>query len=170
MWRRHCGKPVRRCWAGHETGPERDCPPPGAAGSRCGGGGGLGPGLPKRELEGTVTPRLLGGGCPFCLPGEQIWIGTCATVPQGVLFAVTLGVETDRLLRRWSVSPWPRRRWARRGVRGVVDDLCRLLRRPVAPTGGRGIPDTPFSPGYGDWSLAAQDRLWDLPRPQSGSG
>ena len=78
----------------------------------------------QRELEGTVTPRLLGRRLSLSLfAGESRdldWHLRHCT--QGVLFAVTLGAETDR-----------------------------LLRRPAAPTGGRGIPDTPLQSGV--WGL-----------------
>ena len=60
----------------------------------------------QRELEGTVTPRLLGRRLSLSLfAGESRdldWHLRHCT--QGVLFAVTLGAETDRLLRRWSVQ------------------------------------------------------------------
>lgn len=85
------------------------------------GGGGLGPGL-QRELEGTVTPRLLGRRLSLSLfAGESRdldWHLRHCT--QGVLFAVTLGAETDRLLRRWSVQSHGQGGGGPGGVRGVA--------------------------------------------------
>ena len=85
----------------------------------------------QRELEGTVTPRLLGRRLSLSLfAGESRdldWHLRHCT--QGVLFAVTLGAETDGLLPQLGAGEF------------------------LTP---------PFSPGYGDWSLAAQDRVLDL--------
>ena len=66
MWRRALRKTCRRCWAGHETGPERDCPLPGGRREAAvAGGGGLGPGLPAGTGRDSDPPSAGEAAVPF---------------------------------------------------------------------------------------------------------
>ncbi|MFR1515834.1 MAG: hypothetical protein ACLSTT_00685 [Evtepia gabavorous] len=119
----------------------------------------------QRELEGTVTPRLLGRRLSLSLfAGESRdldWHLRHCT--QGVLFAVTLGAETDRLLRRWSVQSMAKAAVGQAVCAVWLDDLCAAYCAGLLPQLGAGeFLTPPFSPGYGDWSLTAQGRVLDL--------
>ncbi len=128
------------------------------------GGGGLGPGLPAGTGRDS-DPRLLGRRLSLSLfAGESRdldWHLRHCT--QGVLFAVTLGAETDRLLRRWSVQSMAKAAVGQAVCAVWLDDLCAAYCAGLLPQLGAGeFLTPPFSPGYGDWSLAAQDRVLDL--------
>ena len=115
----------------------------------------------QRELEGTVTPRRLGRRLSLSLfAGESRdldWHLRHCT--QGVLFAVTLGAETDRLLRRWSVQSMAKAAVGQAVCAVWLDDLCAAYCAGLLPQLGAGeFLTPPFSPGYGDWSLAAPEK------------
>ena len=119
----------------------------------------------QRELEGTVTPRLLGRRLSLSLfAGESRdldWHLRHCT--QGVLFAVTLYpsiravLNSDEALQQ-SIA---RLNGLEKGKvkLGAFNSVCAGL---LPQLGAGEFLTPPFSPGYGDWSLAAQDRVLDL--------
>ena len=93
----------------------------------------------QRELEGTVTPRTLGRRLSLSLFAGQSrdldhHLRHCT---EGILFAVTLGAETDRLLRRWSAQSM-----AKAAQRQVLDLLQAPKRIGLTLTaGGMLVPE-----------------------------
>ena len=119
----------------------------------------------QRELEGTVTPRTLGRRLSLSLFAGQSrdldhHLRHCT---EGILFAVTLGAETDRLLRRWSAQSMAKAAVGQAVCAVWLDQLCADYCDSFLPTLDEGQYLTPaFSPGYGDWDLAAQRQVLDL--------
>ena len=119
----------------------------------------------QRELEGTVTPRTLGRRLSLSLFAGQSrdldhHLRHCT---EGILFAVTLGAETDRLLRRWSAQSMAKAAVGQAVCAVWLDQLCAEYCDSFLPTLDEGQYLTPsFSPGYGDWDLAAQRQVLDL--------
>lgn len=119
----------------------------------------------ERELTDLVRPRSVRRLLDAAdLPGESKDLSNhLRHSPRCVLYAVTLGAETDRLLRRWAARSMAKAAVGQ-GVCAVwLDDLCAALCREIAeelPPGTFLTP--PFSPGYGDWDLAVQGRVLAL--------
>ena len=119
----------------------------------------------QRELEGTVTPRTLGRRLSLSLFAGQSrdldhHLRHCT---EGILFAVTLGAETDRLLRRWSARSMAKAAVGQAVCAVWLDQLCAEYCDSFLPTLDEGQYLTPaFSPGYGDWDLVAQRQVLDL--------
>ena len=82
---------------------------------------------------------------------------------EGILYAVTLGPEADRLLRRWSAQSMAKAAVGQAVCAAWLDDLCAaycaILEQDLAP--GEYLTP-PYSPGYGDWDLGAQPLVLDL--------
>ena len=164
------GKPVEGAGPDHDDWTRERLPATwGPPGSRCGrSAAAWARGLPAGTGRDSDPPSAGEAAVPFpvCRGRAGIWTGTgCRTVPRCVLFAVTRGGwRPTACSRRYGVSsPWPRRRWARRSCAVWLDDAVRrLLRRPgCGPNWGAGeFLTPPFSPGYGDWSLTAQGRVF----------
>lgn len=116
----------------------------------------------ERELFRSVTPRHVFRTIPVtALPGESRnlthHLRHCSDC---VLYAVTLGAETDRLLRRWSARSMAKAAVGQAVCAAWLDELCAELCKGLA---GEGIYLTPpYSPGYGDWDLSVQSILLDL--------
>ena len=80
-----------------------------------------------------------------------------------VLYAVTLGAETDRLLRRWSAQSMAKAAVGQAVCAAWLDDLCAGLCLEIAGELEEGNYLTPpFSPGYGDWPLTVQSGVLEL--------
>lgn len=118
----------------------------------------------QRELAQTVTPRHLGRRLPLTLFQGQSrdldhHLRHCR---EGILYAVTLGPEADRLLRRWSAQSMAKAAVGQAVCAAWLDELCAAycatLEQDLAP--GEYLTP-PFSPGYGDWDLAAQQTVLD---------
>lgn len=118
----------------------------------------------QRELAQTVTPRHLGRRLPLTLFQGQSrdldhHLRHCR---EGILYAVTLGPEADRLLRRWSAQSMAKAAVGQAVCAAWLDELCAAycesLQQGLAP--GEYLTP-PFSPGYGDWDLAAQQTVLD---------
>lgn len=118
----------------------------------------------QRELAQAVTPRHLGRRLPLTLFQGQSrdldhHLRHCR---EGILYAVTLGPEADRLLRRWSAQSMAKAAVGQAVCAAWLDDLCAAycatLEQDLAP--GEYLTP-PFSPGYGDWDLAAQQTVLD---------
>ena len=118
----------------------------------------------QRELAQTVTPRHLGRRLPLTLFQGQSrdldhHLRHCR---EGILYAVTLGPEADRLLRRWSAQSMAKAAVGQAVCAAWLDDLCAAycatLEQDLAP--GEYLTP-PYSPGYGDWDLAAQQTVLD---------
>ena len=118
----------------------------------------------QRELAQTVTPRHLGRRLPLTLFQGQSrdldhHLRHCR---EGILYAVTLGPEADRLLRRWSAQSMAKAAVGQAVCAAWLDALCAAycesLQQGLAP--GEYLTP-PFSPGYGDWDLAAQQTVLD---------
>ena len=124
----------------------------------------------QRELEGTVTPRTLGRRLSLSLFAGQSrdldhHLRHCT---EGILFAVTLGAETDRLLRRWSAQSMAKAAVGQAVCAVWLDQLCADYCDSFLPTLDEGQYLTPsFSPGYGDYPIEMQKeylRILDAPR------
>ena len=119
----------------------------------------------QRELEGTVTPRTLGRRLSLSLFAGQSrdldhHLRHCT---EGILFAVTLGAETDRLLRRWSAQSMAKAAVGQAVCAVWLDQLCADYCDSFLPTLDEGQYLTPaFSPGYGDLPLTLQGPLLNL--------
>lgn len=118
----------------------------------------------QRELAQAVTPRHLGRRLPLTLFQGQSrdldhHLRHCR---EGILYAVTLGPEADRLLRRWSAQSMAKAAVGQAVCAAWLDELCAAycesLQQGLAP--GEYLTP-PFSPGYGDWDLAAQQTVLD---------
>lgn len=119
----------------------------------------------QRELERTVTPRSLGRRLSLAPLVEESrdlahHLRHCQ---EGLLYAVTLGAEADRLLRRWSAQSMAKAAAGQAVCAVWLDRLCEDYCAEARKHLGAGVYLTaPFSPGYGDWSLSAQGRILDL--------
>lgn len=121
----------------------------------------------EQELTGAVTPR----SCSRRLRLDQVdWrensrdlakhLSHCEEV---ILFALTLGAEADRLLRRWGAQSMAKAAVGQACCAVWLDDLCSDLCREFGRELPKGRYLTPaFSPGYGDWDLSAQQGVLDL--------
>ena len=119
----------------------------------------------QRELEQTVVPRTLGRRLSLSLfAGESRDLDHhLRHCTEGYLFAVTLGAETDRLLRRWSAQSMAKAAVGQAVCAVWLDDLCADYCASLLPQLEAGAYLTPpFSPGYGDWDLSAQGRVLNL--------
>ncbi len=102
----------------------------------------------QRELEGTVTPRTLGRRLSLSLFAGQSrdldhHLRHCT---EGILFAVTLGAETDRLLRRWSAQSMAKAAVGQAVCAVWLDQLCADYCDSFLPTLDEGQYLTPASP------------------------
>ena len=111
----------------------------------------------EAELTAAATPRSLGRRL-----SRSLFAG------QSILYAVTLGAEADRLLRRWGAQNMAKAAVGQAVCATWLDTLCEEYCAALLPELGPGVYLTaPFSPGYGDWPLAAQAQvlaLLDAPR------
>lgn len=118
----------------------------------------------QRELEGTVIPRTLGRRLSLSLfAGESRDLDHhLRHCTEGILFAVTLGAETDRLLRRWSAQSMAKAAVGQAVCAVWLDDLCAGYCESLLPHLGEGEYLTP----------PLQPRLWGLGsgRPAAGAG
>lgn len=79
---------------------------------------------------------------------------------EGFLYAVTLGGETDRLLRRWTAQSMAKAAVGQAVCAVWLDRLCADLCQQLQASLAAGEYLTPpFSPGYGDWDLTAQGQV-----------
>lgn len=116
----------------------------------------------EAELSAVVIPRYLSrrvalAALPYVSGDLSRHLAHCE---EGFLLAVTLGADCDRLLRRWSVSHMGRAAVGQACAAAWMDDCCDqyclTLEGGLAPGECR-LP--PYSPGYGDFSLAYQGDL-----------
>ena len=116
----------------------------------------------ERELFRSVTPRHVSRTVPVSsLPGESRdlthHLRHCSDCG---LYAVTLGAEADRLLRRWSARSMAKAAVGQAVCAAWLDELCADLCGDLAGEGRYLTP--PYSPGYGDWDLSVQGTLLNL--------
>lgn len=119
----------------------------------------------QRELEGTVTPRSIGRRLSLALfQGESRDLDRhLRHCREGFLFALTLGSEADRLLRRWAAQSMAKAAVGQAVCAVWLDELCDGYCGQLKKELQAGEYLTmPYSPGYGDWDLAAQGRVLDL--------
>lgn len=119
----------------------------------------------QRELERAVLPRIIGRRLALAhLIGESRDLAHhLRHCQEGFLYAVTLGAETDRLLRRWSAQSMAKAAVGQAVCAAWLDQLCADYCQGIQAQLGPGEYLTPaFSPGYGDWSLSAQGQVLDL--------
>lgn len=124
----------------------------------------------QAELTAAVTPRSLGRRLSRSLFAGQSrdldhHLRHCR---EGILYAVTLGAEADRLLRRWGARSMAKAAVGQAVCAAWLDALCADYCAALLPELKPGEYLTaPFSPGYGDWPLEAQRQvltLLDAPR------
>ena len=119
----------------------------------------------EAELDRLTSPRTVRRRLPVAqLPGESRDLARhLQHCQECILYAVTLGAETDRLLRRWSARSMAKAAVGQAVCAVRLDGLCAALCRET----GRELEEeryltAPFSPGYGDWDLSVQSRVLDL--------
>ncbi len=114
------------------------------------------------ELFRSATPRSVSRTIPVSLlPGKSRDLARhLRHCSDCVLYALTLGAETDRLLRRWGARSMAKAAVGQAVCAVWLDELCAELCGGLAGEGQYLTP--PFSPGYGDWDLSVQGRLLDL--------
>lgn len=123
-----------------------------------------------RELEGMAAPRRLGRRLSLSLfQGQSRDLDRhLRHCKEGILYAVTLGAEADRLLRRWGAVNMAKAAVGQACCAAWLDELCADYCAQMQAELPEGVYLTPpFSPGYGDWSLEEQGRvltLLDAPR------
>lgn len=113
----------------------------------------------ERELEKAARPGSISRRLRVAdLPGESLDLARhLRHCTDCVLYAVTLGAETDRLLRRWSAQSMAKAAVGQAVCAVWLDELCAALCAGLAEEAGEGEYLTPpFSPGYGDWALSVQ--------------
>ena len=74
---------------------------------------------------------------------------------------MTLGAETDRLLRRWSARSMAQAAVGQAVCAVRLDEFCADLCDEIHREAGDYLTP-PFSPGYGDWDLSVQSKVLDL--------
>lgn len=123
------------------------------------------------ELERTARPRAVWKVFPLTL-GE----GTAALAgltfdsrslrrhldgcAQAALFAATLGVECDRLLRRYGASDMGRAVMVQACAASLLEVYCDQCCEKLSAETGRYLRPR-FSPGYGDWPVRDQRGILD---------
>lgn len=124
----------------------------------------------QAELTAAVTPRSMGRRL-----SRSLFTGQSRDLDhhlrhcrEGILYAVTLGAEADRLLRRWGARSMAKAAVGQAVCAVWLDALCADYCAALLPELEPGEYLTaPFSPGYGDWPLEAQRQvltLLDAPR------
>ena len=124
----------------------------------------------EAELTAAVTPRSLGRRL-----SRSLFAGQSGDVDhhlrhcqEAILYAVTLGAEADRLLRRWGAQNMAKAAVGQAVCASWLDALCADYCATLLPELEPGVFLTaPFSPGYGDWPLEAQRQVLsflDAPR------
>lgn len=119
----------------------------------------------EEELERFVRPKSVRRTLAVSdLPGESRDLAHhLRHCDACVLYAVTLGAETDRLLRRWSARSMAKAAVGQAVCAVWLDDLCAQLCGELSAGLEEGRYLTPpFSPGYGDWDLSVQRKVLDL--------
>ena len=116
----------------------------------------------EHELFLVVTPRSVSRTVPVsALPGESRNLAHhLRHCRDCVLYAVTLGAETDRILRRWSARSMAKASVGQAVCTAWLDELCAELCGGLAGEGQYLTP--PYSPGYGDWDLSVQEILLEM--------
>ena len=126
------------------------------------------------ELDAKAAPRHVSAMLPIHLESGGLRMGDTALLLPGadirrhvegcheaVLFAATLGVEVDNLIRRWSYTDLTRSvildACATQAIEAFCDEAEAELRRELAVR-GQGLTSR-FSPGYGDLPLDIQPQL-----------
>ena len=119
----------------------------------------------QRELDRAVVPKIVERKLPKgALPGESRDLAHhLRHCDDCVLYALTLGAEADRLLRRWAAQSMAKAAVGQAVCAVRLDHLSAALSEKLAD----GLPagrylTAPFSPGYGDWDLTVQAGLLDL--------
>lgn len=142
------------------------------------GGGPADPALEERlqacgaELTAAARPRSVWRRFPLELGEGRV---SCAGMdmesahlrrhlegcPQAVLFAATLGAETDRLLRRAAVTDMSRAVILQACAASLLENYCDQCCREIgARAAEEGLFLRPrFSPGYGDFPISFQRPL-----------
>ena len=119
----------------------------------------------QTELERAVHPRTLGRRLDLdrLTAGSRDLAHHLRHCREGFLYAVTLGGETDRLLRRWTAQSMAKAAVGQAVCAAWLDQLCADYCRELQESLGPGEYLTPpFSPGYGDWDLSAQGQVLSL--------
>lgn len=125
------------------------------------------------ELLGIVSPRFFARTFPLKLLPDQTMDFGCFTVKSRdlyksldgcekvILFAATLGMGPDRLIRRYSFTEMSRAVTMQAVSAAMIEAFCNeenaRLRKECAEEGYFLRPR--FSPGYGDFSLNCQTGL-----------
>ena len=115
----------------------------------------------------AVTPRLVWRRLPLCAETAKLIEGNdlkshLAGCTELVLFAATLGMESEAMLRRAQLRALEQAvvfdACASSAIENVCDNFCTDLAQAVAPQ----FLTERFSPGYGDYPLCHQKQIFEL--------
>lgn len=117
----------------------------------------------EAALVDGITPRLLGrrmAADRFQAESRDLahHLRHCREV---ILYAITLGSETDRLLRRWSARSMAQAAVGQAVCAAWLDQLAAQYVAGLDLGEGEYLTP-PFSPGYGDWALSHQQEVLNL--------
>lgn len=114
---------------------------------------------------GTVTPRYVSrkmelGALDFHSADLNEHLRGCESF---FLFAATLGVQADTLLRRWNASDLSLAVVGQACAASLLENYCDICMETLTAALPEGFYLRPrYSPGYGDFSLSFQRPLLDL--------
>lgn len=125
------------------------------------------------ELEETAVRRCCFREYPLSCPDGAVLDMTCFQTDSRdlgknlkdcqavILFAATLGVQTDSLIRRYTRLQMSRAVVLQAAAAAMLEDYCDQVNEEIRQEyEGRGLYLRPrFSPGYGDFSLECQPAL-----------
>ncbi len=123
------------------------------------------------ELERTARPRAVWTAFPLTLGEDSATLAGLTFhsrslrrhldgCGQAALFAATLGVECDRLLRRYGASDMGRAVMVQACAASLLEAYCDECGQKLAGETGRYLRPR-FSPGYGDWAVQDQRGILD---------
>ncbi len=137
----------------------------------------------EAELLPRLSPRVCYTELPLSVSGDEVRLGglNCSSrglagrafgATRAVVFVATVGIEADRLIKRYSsLSPslaLAISALASERVEMLCDLFCRELAEQAEALGREVRPR--FSPGYGDLSLEFQREIFRLLSPEGKIG
>ncbi len=131
------------------------------------------------EVDKKLVYKVVYRTCPVYKEGNNISFGSFTVSSESlrknlsgcsrvVFFAATVGMELDRLIVRSMHTSAAKALFFQAIGAERIESLCNLLERDIAKEEGELSPR--FSPGYGDFSLAAQKDIFALLTPEKTIG
>ncbi len=110
-----------------------------------------------RRVEVTTQPDGIGLG-PVTAPGADL-AQHLAGCREAVLFAATLGIGVDQLIRRVALLSMSQSAALQAGAAALLETYCDWCQEELAKEPGAAHQRSRFSPGYGDLPLSFQGPL-----------